>query len=86
MNIASKGKTQMLSEAHENDVVRVIGFHGGRGFSENLAQLGVLPGLQVRVIAKGPAGPVIIACRGGRIAIGRGMAQRIEVVKESLAS
>ena len=72
----------MLSEARANEKVRVVKLHGGRGLTENLTQLGLLPGSQVHVITAGRFGPVIVACRGGRVAIGRGMAQRIEVATE----
>lgn len=75
-------RTKMLSEARSNETVRVVRLHGGRGLSDNLAGLGVLPGTTVRVVAKGSSGPVVIACRGGRIAIGRGMAERVEVVEQ----
>lgn len=84
MNTGNRSRIKMLSATRPNEVVRVVNFRGGRGFSENLAQLGVLPGLPLRVITSGRFGPVIIACRGGRIAIGRGMAERIEVVTEGL--
>ncbi|HQH54088.1 MAG TPA: FeoA family protein [Candidatus Hydrogenedentes bacterium] len=76
----------MLSEARSNETVRVVKCHGGRGFKENLARLGVLPGVLLQVIAKGRSGPVIISCRGCRIAIGQGMAERIEVIRENAAT
>lgn len=76
----------MLSEALHGSTVRVVRLHGGRGFRENLERLGVLPGVSLHVAGKGFSGPVIIVCRGGRIAIGRGMAERIEVAPEQSAS
>lgn len=75
-----------MSTARANEVVRVVRLHGGRGLSENLAQLGILPGVQLQVIASGRTGPVIVVCRGGRIAIGRGMAERIEVMADNAVS
>ena len=79
--IANGTHTKRLSEARSQETVRVVRLLGGRGFTENLASLGILPGVTVRLVAKGRSGPVVIECRGGRIAIGRGMAERVEVAE-----
>ncbi len=70
----------MLSDARGDETVRVVRLHGGRGFTETLTDLGVLPGTVLRVLAAGACGPLVVSCRGSRIAIGRGMAERVEVV------
>ncbi len=86
VNTTDGTKTTTLSEAVNGSTVRVVRLHGGRGFRENLERLGLLPGVLLQIAGKGPAGPVIVVCRGGRIAIGRGMAERIEVAPEESAS
>ena len=59
-------------------VVRQI--HGGRTLRQRLARLGVNPGDKVRVIRTGHfGGPVLIEVHGAEVAIGRGMAQKIEL-------
>ena len=73
-------QTRMLSETRGDETVRVVRLHGGRGFKETLADLGVLPGTVLRVVAAGACGPLVVRCRGSRIAIWRGMAEGVEGV------
>jgi len=44
--------------------------------------MGLSPGVNLRIIQSQIPGPVIIDLRGSRLALGRGMAQRI-IVKEA---
>ncbi|HPK00526.1 MAG TPA: ferrous iron transport protein A [Candidatus Hydrogenedentes bacterium] len=74
-------QTRMLSDARADETVRVVRLLGGCGFKETLANLGVLPGTALRVLTGGASGPQLVLCRGCRIAIGRGMAERVEVVQ-----
>lgn len=57
----------------------VVGFRGGRGLSQRLAELGLTPGEPVRVLSAGRGGPVLVEIRGSRIALGRGMAAKVLV-------
>ena len=50
---------------------------GGRGFTHRLAEMGILPGTEIRVVKSG--GPVILEAGGNRLVVGRGMAHRIIV-------
>lgn len=52
---------------------------GGRQLRGRLAALGLLPGTELEVIQNSGHGPFVVAVRGSRIVIGRGMASRIEV-------
>ena len=65
----------------DTDLV-VTGFAGGCGFQRRLADMGILPGVPVRVVGGGYGGPVIIDMRGCRLGLGRGLIQRI-LVKEA---
>jgi len=58
---------------------RVLEVRGGRGLTRRLASMGILPGTVVSLVRGGPGGPVIVAVRGGRVVIGRGMAHRVMV-------
>jgi len=56
----------------------------GRGLIKRLMDMGLTPGTQVTVINTAPfRGPVEILVRGSRLALGRGMAERIlvEIIK-----
>ena len=57
----------------------------GWGFEKRLMDMGLTPGTQVTVVKSAPFhGPVEILVRGSRLALGRGMAERIfvETAKE----
>jgi Fe2+ transport system protein FeoA len=68
-----------LTMVHEGGraILRSIG--GGRQMRGRLAAMGLLPGTELEVIQNSGKGPFIVAVRGSRIVIGRGMAARMEV-------
>ncbi len=51
---------------------------GGRGLSRRLAEMGLVPGERMEVLNRGP-GPFIVAVKGTRLLLGRGMADRVLV-------
>jgi Fe2+ transport system protein FeoA len=79
-DVDGRKRTRWLSDLRTGEEGSVVRLHGGRGMAENLAGLGIVPGAPVRMISSGFAGPVVVACRESRVAIGRNMAERIEVV------
>jgi Fe2+ transport system protein FeoA len=52
---------------------------GGHGMLSRLAALGFTPGVSLTMVQNYGHGPLIVAIRGARIALGRGEASRIEV-------
>jgi len=60
-------------------LVTVTGFRGGFGLQRRLADMGLTPGVQVKVINTERHGPVLIELRGSRLALGRGVAHHILV-------
>lgn len=58
-------------------ILKKIG--GGRQLRGRLAALGLLPGTELEVVQNSGHGPFVVAVKGSRIVIGRGMASRIEV-------
>jgi len=53
---------------------------GGWGFEKRLMDMGLTPGTRVTVVKSAPFhGPLEILVRGSRLALGRGMAERIFV-------
>ena len=75
------GQGMPLAMARPGELVTVIGVRAGRGLLRRLADMGLTPGIQIRVINSQMAGPVLIDLRGSRVALGRGVAQKI-LVKE----
>jgi len=51
----------------------------GRTLKKRLLDLGLIPNCKFKVIVMQDRGPVLLEIKGTRIAIGRGMAEKIEV-------
>jgi len=58
----------------------------GWGFEKRLMDMGLTPGAEVMVVKSAPFhGPIEVIVRGSRLALGRGMAERIFVVRKKRA-
>lgn len=68
-----------LTKIREGSRTVLRSIDGGRQMRGRLAALGLLPGTELEVVQNSGHGPFIVAVRGSRIVIGRGMAARIEV-------
>lgn len=68
----------MMPLAFAMGQVRIVSVNCGRGCSEKLSSLGLVPGTSVTVLSNA-GGPVVLDVKGSRLAIGRGMALRILV-------
>jgi ferrous iron transport protein A len=62
---------------------RVRDLHGGQDFLARMAALGFTPGAEVTMVQNFGHGPVIVAVRGTRIALGRGEAGKVHIWKET---
>ena len=71
-----------LSTAHIGEEVRLIGIDGGRSLRKRLAELGLNVGMNFKVVNQITDGPMIIAIKESRLAIGRGMAHKILVTPQ----
>ena len=69
----------VLSRIDPGEEVTLIDINGGRGVRSKLYSLGLVPGVNLRVLNRNGSGPVMIAIRDSRLAIGRGMAEKIIV-------
>lgn len=69
----------MLAMGEEAELVDV---RGGYGIKRRLAALGLNPGMRVTVIQNAMRGPIVLSVMDSRIALGRGMAQKILVSKD----
>jgi Fe2+ transport system protein FeoA len=59
------------------------GYGRGWGFEKRLMDMGLTPGAEVVVVKSAPFhGPLEVTVRGSRLALGRGMAERIIVVRK----
>jgi ferrous iron transport protein A len=68
-----------LTKVSEGARAILRSIEGGRELRGRLAALGLLPGTELEVIQNSGHGPFVVAVKGSRIVIGRGMAARIAV-------
>ncbi len=72
--------TMPLTMATPGERVRIVGFIGGKGVERRLTSMGLNQGAAVEVVKSSGPGPLIVASRETRIALGFGMAQQILVL------
>lgn len=76
-----KRRIMRLIDAEDNTVVEITGFIGGKGIADKLRQLSLMPGDEVKITQRAPfRGPVMVEAHGRSVALGRGVASRIEVM------
>ena len=68
-----------LSMVEPNKEVRLVSIRGGGRMKRRLADLGLNIGMTMKVVRQNGQGPMIIAVKESRLAIGKGMASRIIV-------
>lgn len=69
-----------LAQAGDGEKVEIVAIEGGRGAHRRLSDLGLVRGQQVRIVARQPGSPVLVALGTNRIAIGFGLALKIRVL------
>jgi len=67
-----------LSMLAPGERARLLKVNGGEGLTSRLNALGLTPGVEVSVI-QDAGGPLLLSVRDSRLAVGRGMAQKILV-------
>jgi ferrous iron transport protein A len=72
-------KPQTLSAIKSGKSVRILRMGPCQGMRTRLTEMGLMPGVMVEVQANLHRGPVVVAVGGGRVVVGRGMAEQIEV-------
>ncbi len=68
-----------LSMVQSGESVQVAAVRAGWGLQRRLADMGLTPGVRVKVINSQGRGPVILDLRGSRLALGHGVAHKIMV-------
>ena len=72
-----------LSDIENGRTVRLLGVDHGHALRMRLTALGLTPGTVLRMVQRSHGGPCIVAARGMRVALGRGMVSRIRVESAS---
>ena len=68
-----------LSMVSSGEVVEIVAIRVGWGLQRRLVEMGLNPGVQIRVMNSQRPGPVVIDVRGSRLALGQGVAHKIMV-------
>ncbi len=61
--------------------VRLVNINGGRRLTHRLVEMGLTPGVRFRIL-QNSGGPLLLAISDARIALGRGMADKMNVTIE----
>jgi len=79
-------ETVSLAELREGEKCTVVLALGGHGMVRRLAEMGLTPGTELRLVRSAPMhGPIEVSVRGVSLALGRGIARRV-LVKPSTKS
>lgn len=70
--------SHVLVDAPMGQPLRLLAVRGDHKVVHRLAELGLTPGVSLTVV-QAAGGPLLVAVRGARIAIGRELAEQIEV-------
>jgi ferrous iron transport protein A len=69
--------TISLTKAKSGHRYKIIGINGGGEVQTRLASLGIIPGQCIRVLQPGRFGPAMVAVKGAKLALGRGVSAKI---------
>jgi len=78
-SISDVRDTLGLSTVPSGQSVQVRAMQGGHEFLSRLASLGFTPGAHLLVVQNSGQGPILVALRSTRVALGRGEASKILV-------
>jgi len=81
MASGDKKVTMLLADARPGLKYKIVSIYGGYGLNARLNAMGIIPGEIVKVIHHTRRGPITMAVKGVRIALGRGVSYKIEVRK-----
>jgi len=74
-----KQEVRTLASVKAGQTVRLVRIHAGHRLGARLAAMVMLPHAEITVIRNGHPGPCVVSVRDCKVALGRGMADKIEV-------
>lgn len=75
------GEETTLAAIRQGEIAQVHTLYGGHAFVSRLAALGFTPGTRLQIVQNFGRGPLIVAVRDTRVALGRGEAERVLVTR-----
>ena len=73
-----RGQAVPLCQAEKGECLVICGHSGGSELQRRLTDMGLRAGAEVEVLSNS-SGPVVVACGGARLALGRGMSEKVMV-------
>lgn len=70
--------TFLLSAASKGQKVRLVSIDAGKKLTHRLNELGLTPGVELMLVHDS-GGPLLLSVRDSRVAVGRGMAEKLRV-------
>ena len=74
----SNNGTFLLSSVAMGETVRLVRIDAGKKLTHRLIELGLTPGVELMLVHNS-GGPLLLSVRDSRVAIGRGMAEKLYV-------
>ncbi|MFC1583000.1 ferrous iron transport protein A [Planctomycetota bacterium] len=71
--------SMQLSETAAGSKVKIARVDAGRGLTARLAAMGIIPGTNITVAVNDRKGPIVVMVKDSKIALGRGMVEKILV-------
>ncbi|NPE09259.1 MAG: ferrous iron transport protein A [Asgard group archaeon] len=69
----------MLQVGRKGIIGKIV---GGRSACKRLNELGLVPGVEIEMVNKIANGPVMIRVKGSKLALGRGLANKVHIIME----
>ncbi len=71
-----------LSFLPEGERGIVVNLNGGRSFQEKMVSMGIIQGKSIEILSGSPGQALLVLTGGTRLAIGFGLARKIEIEKQ----
>lgn len=68
-----------LNMIEPGKIVKIVSIEAGINLKSRLAAMGLIPGMEIKVVRNSLSGPFIVIVKGTRLVLGRGMACKIIV-------
>jgi ferrous iron transport protein A len=75
-----------LTRIAAGEKATIVAVRAGWGMQRRLADMGMTPGTEIRMVNSGRPGPVVLDVRGSKLALGQGVAAKIIVRPEGVAA
>ena len=73
-------KNKTLNDLKPKEIAKVVSINAGKRAVQRLSGMGIVPDTKIQVVSSAPfKGPIQISVRGTRLAVGFGLASKVNV-------